>query len=424
MHGIGVWHQFVEHFRPLRQFLVVGTLLVEQSDGLTVAALSVVELLLSPIDVAQLQQQHAFLDAATRCFLVAFLIVGNGTRCVALCQIDVTDGVVDLVQIVLVVVRGSHTLQPAHHLLPLPGSHHLGHGDASVELRLIGRVLGNHFLESFVGGFLVAQLCFQLSKQIVFAGLLLLSHLLLDDAPQVGNGLFVVTRVDIVVGIGVVPFLLRPPVDGVTAHVTNHVFGVVYPILLNIAFRQPSTGTAVDGRLRLVEAAHIAEGGGSIVEGALVKLRAPHQHPRLPQERVILLAAQPLQIALRLAAFLRPLGTLLDAVQLNRLLTFLYCLVEVALAHLAALLVAHRVERYQLGEVVAVAVFLLQRTVYIRQRAVIIRVITGIERVPPTAVGSVLVGRTTCCQHHQHQQQEHAPYGLQFLDALFSLLSV
>ena len=37
MDGISVGHEFVEHLRTMGQFLIVGAVAVEQSDGLTIA---------------------------------------------------------------------------------------------------------------------------------------------------------------------------------------------------------------------------------------------------------------------------------------------------------------------------------------------------------------------------------------------------
>ena len=209
--------------------------------------------------------------------------------------------------------------------------------------------------------------------------------------------------------------------DGVARHVANHVLGVVNPVLLNVAFGQPSTRAAVDGGLRLIETAHVGESGGGIIESALVELRTAHQHPRFPQKWVVFLAVEPFEVALGLAAFLCPFGSLLDAMQFDSLLTFLDGFVEVALSDFLALLVSNRIEGDDFGEVVPIAVLFFQRAVDIRQSAVIIRVITGIERVPPTTVGGVLVCRTTCCQPGQNQQQEHSPYGFQLLNALLFL---
>ena len=165
---------------------------------------------------------------------------------------------------------------------------------------------------------------------------------------------------DVVVGQRVIPFLAGAPVDRVAAHVADDILGIVEPAFLHVALGQPGARPAVDGRLRLIETAHISEGGGSGVEVALIELRATHEHPGLPQEGVILLTAQPFNVALRLAPLLVPHRPSLDTVQSDGFLCFLYGPVEVAFAELAALLVAHGVERYHLGEVILVAILLFE----------------------------------------------------------------
>ena len=78
MDGFCKRHQFVEHFRAIRQLLIVVAILVEQTDGLAVTAAGVAEFLHRPVDVAQTKQQHTLLNACTRGLLVAFLVGGNG----------------------------------------------------------------------------------------------------------------------------------------------------------------------------------------------------------------------------------------------------------------------------------------------------------------------------------------------------------
>ena len=257
--GIGMWHKFVENLRATRQLFVVLSFLVEQADGFAVAALGIVELLLLPIQVAEFQEQHALFDAASGCLLVAFLVGTDGVSSVALGEIDVTDGVVYLIQVVLVLVAGGHTLQPADHLLGLTGSHHLGHSDAGVELNLVRRVLGDHLLVSLISLLLMSELSLELSEQEVLACLLALAHLVLNDLLQVGHSFRIVARVDVVIGQRVVPLLLCSPMDAVAAHVADHVLSIVYPVLLNVALGEPGAGTPIDGGLRGVEATHVVE---------------------------------------------------------------------------------------------------------------------------------------------------------------------
>ena len=119
MYGVGIWHQLVEHLRAMGQFLVVLTFLVQQSDGLSVTSLGIVILLHLPIDVAQLEQEHALLNARPCGFGSTALVCADGFSRIVLRQIYVADGIIYLVQIFLVLVRSRHSLQSAHHFLPL-----------------------------------------------------------------------------------------------------------------------------------------------------------------------------------------------------------------------------------------------------------------------------------------------------------------
>ena len=237
MNRVGVGTEFVEHLRPLCQLFVVLALLVEQSDGLAVASLSVAELLLQPIKVAEFQEQNTLFDTTPRGFLVALFVGGNGLHRIALRQINIADGVIDLVEIIFVLVRCRHSLQTTDHRLRLTSSHHLRHRDSGIERDFVGRILRNHLLISLVGLLTMAQFRFQLSQKIVFTGFLALSTLVFDDFFQIRHRLGIVARVDVVVGHRVVPFLLRPPVNRVAPHIANHVLGVVNPVLFDVALR-------------------------------------------------------------------------------------------------------------------------------------------------------------------------------------------
>ena len=104
MDGLRKRHQFVEHLRSVRQLFIIVSLLVEQSYGLTIATMGIAEALHFPVQVAKRQQQDTLLDTVPGRFLVAFLISTDGLQCVLHVQVDIADGVIDLVKIFLVVV--------------------------------------------------------------------------------------------------------------------------------------------------------------------------------------------------------------------------------------------------------------------------------------------------------------------------------
>ena len=255
--GVGERHQFVEHLRPFRQQRVVGPVLVEQPDGLAVAPLGVVVLLPGPVEVAEFQQQHALFDAAAGRFLVASLIRRDGVQRVLPGQVDVADGVVHLVEVVFVLVRLGHSAQPLYHLLRTAPCHDLGLGYAGVELHFVRRVLPHHLAVSLVCRLPVAEPGLQLSHQKPLAGFLLLAPFVLDDLGKVFHGLVVLLAPYVVVGIGVVPLFHGLVVHGVALHLRYHVFSVVKPIELGVAFGEPRPCYAVYLRLCGVQARHV-----------------------------------------------------------------------------------------------------------------------------------------------------------------------
>ena len=117
-----------------------------------------------PVEVAQCQQQHAFFYAATGGLLIAFLIGGNGLGRVFLCHVDVTHGVIHLVEIILVVVIDSHALQTTDHAFGVAGGDDLCLCDTGIELQFVGWVTACHFPEGAFSLGAVAQLPLYLSQ--------------------------------------------------------------------------------------------------------------------------------------------------------------------------------------------------------------------------------------------------------------------
>ena len=390
MDSIGVWHEFVEHFRPLRQFLIIVAILVQQADSLAITPLCVVVTLLHPIEITEMEQQYTFLNAVSRGFLVARLVRADRSGGVAFGEVNVTDSIVDLIEIVLVVVRCSHAAQPAYHLTGAAGGHHLRLGNAGVEFQFVRRVQADDFLICAISLFAVSQLRLYLPHEKPLAGTLLPATLMLDDAGQRRHGFFISVAADVERSLSVVPVCPRAIVDGVATHFRQDVFRVVEPVQLRIAAGKPRTGDAVDGGLRGIKPGHVGERRGGFVKLAFQVLRLAHQEPRLPEEWVIFAAAQPLNVLGRLASRLRPFGSALDAVLLDGLFRLFDGTVKIGLSNFAGSLVADHREGYHLGKIVLIATFLLLGAVDKGETAVIISVITGVERMPPTAAGGVL----------------------------------
>ena len=188
--------------------------------------------------------------------------------------------------------------------------------------------------------------------------------------------------------------------------VADDILGIIEPVELSVAAGQPGTSLSVDGGLRLIEPADIAEGGGSLVESAALKLRLAHHQPCLPEEGVVFAARQPLNVLLRLLARLVPFWPCLDAVLFDGLFHLLHRAVEVAFAYLTAALIADSEKRQQFGIVVLVAFFLLQLSVDEGLLAVIESIVFGPKRLPKACPRSILMHGTTCRQQQDGQQND------------------
>ena len=147
-------------------------------------------------------------------------------------------------------------------------------------------------------------------------------------------------------------------------------------------------------RLCLIEPAHVGEGSGSLVEGSFLELSLAQQHPCLPYEWVVLLAAEPFSVAGSLLLITLPFGLRLDAVQSYGLLALLDGTVVLAFTQLHALLVADHVKGNDFGVVVLVAFLFLQITFYEGLGTIEISVVTGRERVPETVTARILLNGT------------------------------
>ena len=78
----------------------------------------------------------------------------------------VADGIINLVEIFLILVARSHSLQFGYHLPGVVGCQNLGHGDAGIELQFVRRIETDDMLEGTVGILGMSLLCFYLSHQI------------------------------------------------------------------------------------------------------------------------------------------------------------------------------------------------------------------------------------------------------------------
>ena len=200
VNSVGMGHQHIEQQRAVGQLLVVFAVLVQQSDGFAIAAMGMRELLCLPIEVAQTEQQHSFFYTRPRGFLVTSFVGMDSAEGVAVGQIDIAHGVIDLIEVFFVVVVSGHSPQAGNHLFGFSCCRNLRHGDTGIELELVGRVLAQHGAIGFVGFLVIAKGLIELSEQEPLSCPLLGAHLMANHLSQIGNSLFVFATANVVVG--------------------------------------------------------------------------------------------------------------------------------------------------------------------------------------------------------------------------------
>ena len=385
---------FRQGCRTAFHLLVVLMLLVEDAHQFGIAPLRVDIVLLVPVDAAQPQEQHRLGDAVLRAFLGALLIRADAVGRVVVGQVDVADGVVNLVLVVLVLLVAGHAAQFLHHLAVVAGGHGFGLQDLCVERQLVGRVGADDPPQGLVGFRLLPRLVVQLSQQEVQAGLLFLVPLFPDGLLQVGDGFLVLPHGDEVVRIRGVELPCALVADAVAPDFLEHVLRIVGPFHFHVATGQPGTGHGDDFRLGGVERANVVEERSRLDEVALLELGLPHQQPGVAQEGVELLAGQVGFLGLRLPLVHVRLGAGLDGVLLDGFLAFLDGGLEVGFPHGGGGLAPHVVHGQQLGVVVLMPLLLGQDAFLEGLAAVEVRVEPCRHGMVEAASRRVLLGGT------------------------------
>ena len=156
---------------------------------------------------------------------------------------DISDGIIDLVEIFRIVCRACHTAQTFKHFLRVaPRGHHLRLTDASVEGRFVGRRLAQAFSVCLIGRLGMPERRLHLGEQEIKTGTLCFSAFPACRLPQIGQRLFKAALFE--QKISHAHRLLAPQTrrQRVTSCPFEGVFGIVKPVFLRIAAGQPNAG--------------------------------------------------------------------------------------------------------------------------------------------------------------------------------------
>ena len=194
-------HQLVEHRRELGDAGILLVLLLDASQGTAEAGLRLDVVALREVDVAQPDLADGLIHSVLGALVDAQLVVADGVEGVGPVQVDVSQGVIHLVEIVFVLLALRHALQHLHHLQVVAAREYLALADACGKLQLVGRIHANHLGKRLIGQVAQVEVDVELPQQVLHACPLLAVLLGLDGGLEVGDGLLILFVLDQVVGV-------------------------------------------------------------------------------------------------------------------------------------------------------------------------------------------------------------------------------
>ena len=394
-HVARVHRQLIEHVAALLELLVVGVILAKLRNGLAVAWLCLVILVLSKVDASQGELADGFVNAVACAFLGCQLIVLDGVGGVATCEVEVANGIVNLVEVFLVAVVACHALEGFYLAVDIAALEHGTLLDAGIELSAVGRTAAaSCTLVGLVGFLFLPYLVIELSQEEVQANLLSTAAAV-DGFLKERHGLSIHFTLDIIVGKGKVGKLLQPLVLNLAGvYVGKHVVGLGGPVHSAVTQGLPNLGFEHQVGFPREVSSNVVESGRRAQEVAFHVLRLSHEVPCIVDEWVILLALEPF-LVLRVIALARfALGFFLYGVQRDGLLHLLDGAVKVGggLCGLGIVIGLGGMNKELCRVVVLILVFQLLDLLAIVLLAVVVHIVAGVHRMPKTATGSVLLG--------------------------------
>ena len=418
-----VWLQLGEYLAATFCLLVLVVFFVEGTDALFIGTSCIDVVLLLPIELAQVQQQCRLVWTILLAFLKAFLPGVDAMCGIFIAEVDVAHGIIDLVEVVLVLVALGHPLQSCNHLTELTLMHHLCLHDACIEGYFVGRIGTYHLGECLVCHRVAPRLVIELCKQEVEAGLGKFASCCLDGILQIGNGFVVLAREDIVCSLGIIHFLLSLAGDAVSSHLVQKVFSIVRPIQCNIASSQFCLGDRHDVGLRTIQPDGVVICGCCFEELSFLELSITHHEPCVVHVRIELLAGEELLLLFRTFLVAFEYRTLLDAVHLDGFLALRDGRLEVALSQVCCRLIGTDIHGKYLVEVVLMAFVLCFAAFEIGHFTVVERIEMCGQGMVGTCGRCVLLCGAGHEQGEQHDGAHHAAavkmyYGCPFTHTL------
>ena len=268
-------------------------------------------------------------------------------------HVDITDSVVDAVEIVGVVGVFCHSAQFADQRFALSVGHHLGLQNTGIECQFVGRIHPDALLQRIIGLFLLAHLAIELSEQVIKACTLQFMCSLLNRSLQGFNSFPELSCGHVICGFRGLEFQLSAFADAVAPHLIEHIFCIVGPLEKHVAASQFGASHAGHIRLSGIESYNVVVTRSGLDEFSFLELSISEHQPGFLEGGVELMLIE-VRLLFVTHASTGLLGLLLDAVFLDGFLALFYCGLEVSLADSCGLLVAH----YEDGQDLVVVVYM------------------------------------------------------------------
>ena len=194
-------HQLIQDGRKLRDTSIFLVFLLQARQCSAEIGLRLHIIPLRKVNITQLDLANRLVHATLRALINTQLVIFDSIQRILSVQIDIAQGIIDLIQIVFVLLALRHTLQHLHDLQVVAARKHLALADTSGKLQFIRRIGANHLRKSLIGQAAQVQIRIDLPQEVLHTSPLFAVLLRLDRRLQIGYCLLKLLVLDEVIGI-------------------------------------------------------------------------------------------------------------------------------------------------------------------------------------------------------------------------------
>ena len=370
-------------------------------DSLLITRLRLLVIALHVVDISRFNQYSRFRRTGLSSLVDTELVVLHRLCRITVCEVDISDGTVDIIQLVLVLTELRHLLQRPHSRLTLQ--------DGLIDLCMELHVLRRHHLNAFlirIHRLLIATFhLINLSQHILEARFVETTFLIRQRQLDKRNSFVILLTFQ--QHIRLRGRILRRVLatQRIHIHLIHHIFRFVLPTHLGIRTRHPQLTLCHHVRIVVVVLDDIVKSSDGTEEISLTELRFTQTNPYLVHLVVELFLLEPF-LVFRVLTLLRiGFGFRLDRVQLDALAAFLYHLIHLRGGRFCSFVITHRIKRNNRREIILVRLDSSLLTLLKSNVAVVEDVVLHLGLVERTRRRSILLRRTA--RSHQDYQSRY-----------------